>query len=532
MTGPLKKIGVILVAIILLPGIFFSVYEIGTLNSSEKVIEEIYNNQLDAILFSVNQYAEDLTGGWISRINSSYMEHSSKPDALENEIAKLGSENPVHAVFLADDVSGKGFDLHFPAINNNDTQFLSKNKNASSEVRKLIANLGPRIDRLIIYKKGGYRKIESVQTSAFGNSVLLFFLLDNQSSFKICGIFIDPRSFISKSLGPKMQEISSGKFVISAIKGPDNLAVYSTEAGSFQKSDIRKQLWLLPDYYLSIMLKGNTISGLVRSRYYLNLTLIVLLNFVLIAGVWFVFRNIRKEVQLAQIKSDFVSNVSHELRTPLALISMYAETLEMGRIRTEERKKEYYTIISHEAGRLSRIVNKILSFSQIEAGKRKFNFTEINLNEIAEKIFNTYSYHMQSEGFRFMFEPCSNCPDVKADGEAVSEALINLIDNAAKYSNDVKEILIRTGVDRAYAFIEVSDRGIGIPTENQKRIFEKFYRVPSGDVHNTKGTGLGLALVKHIMDVHKGSVLVESSPKNGSKFRLNFLLNNQTAGIK
>ncbi|MGE5497347.1 MAG: sensor histidine kinase [Syntrophothermus sp.] len=531
MTGSLKKIGVILVAIILLPGIFFSIYEIGTLNSSEKVIEEIYNNQLDAILYSVNQYAEDLTGAWISRISSGYMEQRFRPGALNNEIAKLESENPVHALVLADDVTGKGLELHIASPNSNDPKLQAQSKLSSSEIRKIFANLGPRVDRLIIYKKGGYRKIESVQTAAFGNSVLLFFLLDNQSSYKICGIFIDPNAFIAKSLGPKMQEISSGKFVVSVVKGADNRQVYSTENNDSLKSDIKKQLWLLPDYYLSIMLKGDTISDLVRSRYYLNLTLIVLLNLVLIAGVWFVFRNIRKEVQLAQIKSDFVSNVSHELRTPLALISMYAETLELGRVRTEERKQEYYTIISQEAGRLSRIVNKILSFSQIEAGRRKFNFTEINLNEIAGKIYNTYSYHMQSEGFKFILEPCSNCPPVKADSEAVGEALINLIDNAAKYSTEEKEIHIKSGMNREYAFLEVSDRGIGISAENQKRIFEKFYRVTSGNVHNTKGTGLGLALVKHIMDVHKGFVTVESSPGHGSTFRLNFSLNNKTAGI-
>jgi two-component system, OmpR family, phosphate regulon sensor histidine kinase PhoR len=248
---------------------------------------------------------------------------------------------------------------------------------------------------------------------------------------------------------------------------------------------------------------------------------------VLIAGIWIVFRNIKQEIELAQIKSDFVSNVSHELRTPLALITMFAETLDMGRVKTEEKKKEYLTIINQETNRLSRIVNKILNFSRMEAGKRTYNITESDLNEVVAGVFETYKFHLQKNGFTFRYIPGDNLPPVRIDPEAASEALINLIDNAMKYSEDVKNVSIFTGQENNYLFIEVQDKGIGISEENQKKIFDKFFRVTSGLVHNTKGTGLGLTLVKHIMDAHKGKIEVKSEPWKGSSFKLIFPINNK-----
>ena len=159
--------------------------------------------------------------------------------------------------------------------------------------------------------------------------------------------------------------------------------IYSTEQIDVNNIQNEKDLWLLPEYSLGIVLKGGTIQSLVKERAEINLILLLLLIIILFVGGWIIFRNIKKEIALAKIKSDFVSNVSHELRTPLALISMFAETLEMGRVKTEEKKNEYYTIISHETARLSRIVNRILNFSQMEAGKRKYNFSKVQLNSIS-----------------------------------------------------------------------------------------------------------------------------------------------------
>ena len=156
----------------------------------------------------------------------------------------------------------------------------------------------------------------------------------------------------------------------------------------------------------------------------------------------------------------------------------------------------------------------------MEAGKRTFHFEDSDLNNIAENIFNTYSFHLQNNNFEFNFEAEGNIPPVKIDPEAVSEAIINLIDNAVKYSEDNKVVILRTGKENSFVFVEVEDEGIGISEPDQKKIFEKFFRVSTGHIHNTKGTGLGLSLVKQIVDAHKGKIILWSAPGKGSRFRI------------
>jgi two-component system phosphate regulon sensor histidine kinase PhoR len=204
---------------------------------------------------------------------------------------------------------------------------------------------------------------------------------------------------------------------------------------------------------------------------------------------------------------------------------MYIETLEMGRVKSKEKIQEYYTVILNETSRLSAMVNRILSFSQIENNKRKYSFIETNINDIAEKTVATFRYTLENKGFSFVFEPDKELPLLMADREAIADAVVNLIDNAMKYSGDRKDIVMRTGKNGSSVFIEVEDHGIGIAEKNQKFIFDKFFRVTEKNLTNkVKGSGLGLAIVKHIMDAHKGEITVKSSPGEGSLFRLLFPL--------
>jgi len=254
------------------------------------------------------------------------------------------------------------------------------------------------------------------------------------------------------------------------------------------------------------------------------------MDIILLSGAWIIFRNVKKQVELSQLKNDFVSNVSHEIRTPLALITMYIETLEMGRVKNAGKIKEYYTIILNETTRLSGIVNRILNFSQIDGNKRKYFLNETNLNEVVENAALTFRYSIETKGFDYSFEPDKDLPQVMTDREAVTDAFVNLVDNAMKYSPSNKEIQVRTGRDDRYVYIEVEDHGLGISEKNQKYIFDKFYRVTETNLANkVKGSGLGLAIVKHIVDAHNGKINVKSAPGSGSLFRLSFPIkqNNQ-----
>jgi signal transduction histidine kinase len=235
-------------------------------------------------------------------------------------------------------------------------------------------------------------------------------------------------------------------------------------------------------------------------------------------------------VALARLKSDFVSNVSHELRTPLALIRLYAETLELGRISTQEKKLEYYGIIRKESERLTALINNILDFSRIEAGRKEYDFRETDIAELVRNTLDSYRYQIEQQGFALEEHIDASIPPVRVDREAIARALVNLVNNALKYSDRDKFLGVKLYRANADLKLEVVDRGIGIDRNEQARIFEKFYRTCDPLVHNTKGSGLGLSLVQHITLAHGGHVEVESAPGRGSKFTLTLPLTGPQAG--
>ncbi len=538
MNKQVRKIGFILLLIILLPAVTFTIFEITSLDENEKVIEEIYRNQLEAILYSVNQYSEDAASAWANRIDFLFSDWQITSVDFRNDECDefLNENNSITGVFKSD-TSESGLKNYYGIEKNTSDAYLNF-RGAKDSIDKVITRIlkenKTEINRIRTYKTGGYRKLLPVSPEDnSGESILLFISNAEPGKQYLYGIVINAETFIQYVLSPKIQEIAKDEFNISVSKNKSKEIVFSTERVNETSAQQEKTLWLLPEYSLGISLKGITIESIVRERMYLNLLLILALVLTLITGAWIIFRNVKREVELAQIKSDFVSNVSHELRTPLALISMFAETLEMDRVKNDSKKKEYYSIISHEANRLGRIVNTILNFSKMEAGKRKFNFAEEDLNDIVVSVYQNYSYHLFNKGFEFEFEPGIDLRKVIVDREAVSEAIVNLLDNAVKYSGDNKFIKMITRMEDNFAVIEVQDKGIGISDDDQKKVFDKFYRVSTGLVHNTKGTGLGLALVKQIIDAHNGKISLTSKPGEGSSFKLLFSTNsNHSDGEK
>jgi len=519
MNKTVKKIVVILIVLILLPAAFLTINEFISLNQNEEVIGRIYSNQLDAILYSVNQYSEDVVSSWASRIDEFHDDLNNLDDIkISSTIDSFYSQFPsLSIIFVADSVNSEIKLI----VKKEDNNSLNKLGEFKKSVKNIIYENQPIVERLLTYKKAGYRKLEPIKSDTTINGSILMFIEETpEGASRITGMVIDPKEFTYRILSPKLQEVAQQEFLISVFNRAENYQFNSSrdfKVGEVQQS---KALWIFPNYQIGISLVGQTIEDLVQERALTNILLIGLLTIVLILGVWIVYRNIKKEVELAQIKSDFVSNVSHELRTPLSLISMFSETLEMDRVKTEEKKKEYYSIISQEANRLSKIVNSILNFSKMEAGKRQYNFVDSYLNDVAENVYRSYKFHLEQKGFTFSIVKDESIPIIKIDEEAISEAIVNLVDNAVKYSNTSKEIIIRTGMENNNAYVQVEDKGIGIPEKDQKKVFEKFFRVSSGNVHNVKGSGIGLSIVKHIVDAHKGKIELRSEVNKGSKFKL------------
>jgi len=283
---------------------------------------------------------------------------------------------------------------------------------------------------------------------------------------------------------------------------------------------------VFPGLVLGMKLRGTTIEAM--SAKWLRTSYIILggLSLLLAAGVWLTYRNVTRELALAKLKSDFVSNVSHELRTPLALIRLYSETLELGRLPNSSKQHEYHEIIRKESERLTALINNILDFSRIEAGKKEYTFRETDVADLVRSTLESYRFEIEQNGFRLEEKIEDNLPPLQVDREAIARSLLNLVNNAVKYSVSDKYLGVSLYRRNGGVNLEVVDHGIGIPPNEQAKIFEKFYRACDPLVHNTKGSGLGLSLVRHIVEAHGGEVGVESSPGKGSKFTITLPVQN------
>jgi signal transduction histidine kinase len=280
----------------------------------------------------------------------------------------------------------------------------------------------------------------------------------------------------------------------------------------------RKFDGVFPGLILGAKLRGTTIANI--SKHFVRTTFLVFgaLSLLMGGGVLLAYRNVARELALARLKSDFVSNVSHELRTPLALIRLYAETLELGRISSPGKHQEYYEIIRKESERLTSLINNILDFSRIESGKKEYSFRETDVADLVRSTLDSYRFEIEQNGFQFEEKIDNDVPQLWMDREAIARSLLNLVNNAVKYSGTEKYLGVLLYRHNGGVNLEVVDHGIGIAAKEQPKIFEKFYRVGDPVVHNTKGSGLGLSLVRHIVQAHGGEVAVESEPGQGSKF--------------
>jgi len=245
------------------------------------------------------------------------------------------------------------------------------------------------------------------------------------------------------------------------------------------------------------------------------LSVIIVISALLFGG-FLAIRSTAKELELAKLKSEFVSTVSHEFRTPLTSIRYLAELLKRGRV-NEDKRQIYYETITDESGRLSRLIENILDFSKIEAGMKEYQFRETDIAELARDVASRFQEQVAPKGFVIESEISNQMPKILADSEVLSRALFNLLDNAFKYSGKSRKAFLRARSEGECVFLEVQDEGIGISREEQKNVFEKFYRSDNMDESSIKGSGIGLTLVAHIVKAHGGEVLLESEMDKGTK---------------
>jgi signal transduction histidine kinase len=264
--------------------------------------------------------------------------------------------------------------------------------------------------------------------------------------------------------------------------------------------------------------------GLQRSFYLIALLLVLCVT---LFGAYFLYKDVGRELRMAEMRSQFIASVSHELKTPLTAIRIFAETLLMDRTKDPHAKTEYLETIVNESHRLTRLLNNVLDFSKIEKGKRTYHKETSRLSEIVNAAVQATQYPLKQQNFHLNVRMEEGLTDVCVDRDAIGQAILNLLSNAMKYSGESRQIELRVQLNTGHVVIEVSDHGIGINATQRKRIFEKFYRVPGEQNQRIPGTGLGLALVYHIVQAHDGHVEVRSIPGKGSTFSIHLPLENK-----
>jgi two-component system phosphate regulon sensor histidine kinase PhoR len=243
-----------------------------------------------------------------------------------------------------------------------------------------------------------------------------------------------------------------------------------------------------------------------------------------IAGVTFTFIYVRRATSLARLQTEFVQKVSHDLRTPLTSIRMFVETLQSGRITDRERMEECFELLGAESERLNALVERLLKWASMEAGKRIYNPVHARPDELVRQAVDAIQAQVQLaklEGnVTVTCEVADHLPYVDVDPDAMVEALVNLLTNALRYTGRDKEIAVRCLARDREVEITVADNGPGIPKQEQRFIFTKFYRVVDPARPEVEGTGLGLAMVHHIVRAHNGRITVDSDVGRGAKFHI------------
>jgi len=259
-------------------------------------------------------------------------------------------------------------------------------------------------------------------------------------------------------------------------------------------------------------------EDLLQSRRSNYVYLLALILGILTFGVFLTVRMMSREIKLAKLKSDFVSTVSHEFRSPLTSIRQLAEMLETGRVPSEERRQHYYHVILEQSERLSHLVTNILDLDRIEDGIKELEYETVDLPHLLEDIVAKMQHQTRHEGYVITLDIPQQLPAIRLDPNAITQVMDNLIDNAIKYSGNSKDVTVRAHVEKGHVVIAVKDHGVGIKNEEIRKIFDRFYRGGDELTRSVKGSGLGLALVRQLVQAHQGSVWAQSEPGQGTVF--------------
>jgi signal transduction histidine kinase len=359
--------------------------------------------------------------------------------------------------------------------------------------------------------------------------LIAMYLLEDNSTGIQTGMVIDFPLYL-KSVSEKLADnIDPNSSLNLKIEDNNGKIIYSRifkEGTSYISFPFPENL---PD--LKLLLSENNpgfVATLFKAGSSIYLFIFILIALFMILGYVFTIYAINTELRLNKMKSEFISNVSHELKSPLTSIRMMTEMLHHNRVETEERKSAYYSAMLEESEHLSHLIDNILDFSRIEEDRKKYDFIDLDMNEILTKFIESTREDIPESGFNILYHCPDPVPVIQADKDSILQVIYNLVDNAIKFSGTSRQIDINLFSNKNELLFCVKDYGIGIPVKDQERIFDRFYRADETQRLGIKGSGIGLTIVKKIIEAHKGYLTLESRPGEGSTFCVHLPVNKNT----
>ena len=367
---------------------------------------------------------------------------------------------------------------------------------------------------------GGRNNCRRYKTSINGRSYLFSILAGNE--YGQWGLIMDPGLILNDTIRPLILNIAEQSNFCWEVTGLNGELLLKS---AFIPEDTPPVYVMfpanLPSWTLTIY-PGD--SGLFVSLFRrgegLFFYIFVAILIILAAGLFFTLQTVNHELHLSRMKSYFMSTVSHEFKSPLTSIRQMAEMLVRGRVPSPERQQKYYTTILQQSERLSHLIDNILDFSKMEEGQKTFRFERAKITAVVKDMVESFQKLTADEGFQISLDISEPLPDMVFDREAMEQVIHNLIDNACKYSDESRTIDVHLYPKGSRIVISVRDHGIGIRKEDQDKIFSRFYRAGEELSQTVKGSGIGLTIVKQIVEAHHGEVTVESSPGKGSIFNV------------
>ncbi len=354
-----------------------------------------------------------------------------------------------------------------------------------------------------------------------GNTLFLISATTVQQDI-VLGIRIDENVLVQDRLPMIQERIPVPEDWIVRIVDLAGRVIFGEEEPASMKADLDSAFILgfardFPPWQIRIFQQSpHSLEKQYNMKRNIYILIVAVVMAVLFLGGFMAIRSTAKVVELARLKSEFVATVSHEFRTPLMSIRYLSEMLDGGRVKGEDKKKLYYSKINKESERLSRLIENMLDFSKIEAGMKEYKFEDLSIEEMTEEVLTRFKEYMTDKKMTLECEIQGALPVIHADREAISRALFNLLDNAVKYSGKNPVIHLRAFRDGEAVFLEVQDAGAGISKDDQKKVFEKFYRSSHSAPKSVEGSGIGLTLVDHIVKAHGGQVMLESDLGQGT----------------